>query len=59
MTLVMNECASCCLVYIDDLLVYSTTPEQHLQDLEQVFHTLQKAKTQSQERKVCVWCYEC
>ena len=53
-TLVMAECVPCCLVYMDDLLVYSTTPEQYLQDLEQVFHTLQKAKLKVKKEK-CVF----
>ena len=51
MTLVMAECVSCCLVYMDDLLVYSTTPEQHLLDLKQVFHTLQAAKLKVKKEK--------
>ena len=54
MTLVMAECVSCCLVYMDDLLVYSVTPEQHLQDLEKVFDTLQKAKLKVKKEK-CVF----
>ena len=54
MTLVMAECVSCCLVYMDDLLVYSVTPEQHLQDLKKVFHTLQNAKLKVKKEK-CVF----
>ena len=54
MTLVMAECVSCCLVYMDDLLVYSVTPEQHLLDLKKVFHTLQNAKLKVKKEK-CVF----
>ena len=30
----------CCIVYMDDLLVYSQTPEQHLKDLDEVLGLL-------------------
>jgi transposase InsO family protein len=30
----------CCIVYMDDLLVYSRTPEQHLKDLDEVLGLL-------------------
>ena len=46
---------SCCLVYMDDLLVYSATPEQHLQDLEKVFHILsRKLNLRSRRRSACL-----
>ena len=54
MTLVMAECAACCLVYMDDLLVYSSTPEQHLCDLARVFSTLHQAKLRVKKEK-CVF----
>ena len=33
----------CVLTYLDDLVVYSDTMEQHLKDLEQVFERIRKA----------------
>ena len=32
----------CCLVYVDDIVVYSSSVEQHSKDLEKVFTALQK-----------------
>ncbi|GJP33623.1 hypothetical protein CLOM_g18140, partial [Closterium sp. NIES-68] len=34
----------CVIVYLDDILVYSTTREQHLKDLEAVFSQLQQQR---------------
>ena len=44
---------------MDDLLVYSATPEQHLCDLNKVFHTLHQARLKVKKEKVCVWDYKC
>ena len=33
----------CCLVYIDDVIIYSNTFERHLNDLKQVFEALKQA----------------
>ena len=44
MTLVMNECADCCLVYMDDLLVYSPTQAEHQQHVTRVFKALSAAQ---------------
>ncbi|XP_073808802.1 adenosylhomocysteinase isoform X1 [Danio rerio] len=33
----------CCMVYIDDIIVYSPDVQTHLNHLEQVFHSLHKA----------------
>ncbi|MCP3663135.1 MAG: DDE-type integrase/transposase/recombinase, partial [Gammaproteobacteria bacterium] len=39
------------LIYIDDLIVYSETIEQHLKDLEEVFIRLKKAKLKLKPKK--------
>ena len=54
MTLVMNECADCCLVYMDDLLVFSETQEKHMQHVARVFAALAKAKLKVKMAK-CVF----
>ena len=43
MAVVMAPCAAFCLVYMDDLLVYSPSHEQHCVDVEKVFQVLTKA----------------
>ena len=43
MTLVMNECADCCVVHMDDLLVFSERQEEHVHHVTQVFALLTKA----------------
>ena len=44
MTLVMTHCADCCLVYMDDLLVFSTSLDEHIQHVTRVFAALEKAQ---------------
>ena len=50
----MNECADCCLVYMDDLLVFSETQEKYLQYVTRVFAALAKAKLKVKMAK-CVF----
>lgn len=45
----------CCLVYLDDIIVYSTTFEQHLQDLRNVFIALAEANLTLKATK-CNFC---
>ena len=40
---VLRECHDFCQVYIDDVAVYSTTWEEHLEHLRRVFTCLRKA----------------
>ena len=58
MTLIMNECADCYLVYMDDLLVFSETCTDHTKYVIRVFDTLMKAKLKVQMSK-CVFGTEC
>ena len=54
MTLVMSECSDCCLVYMDDLLVYSETQESHQTHVARVFATLTRAGLKAKMSK-CVF----
>ena len=45
----------CCLVYLDDIIVYSPTFEQHIQDLHSVFRALAEANLTLKFSK----CYFC
>lgn len=42
-----------CLVYLDNIIVYSTTPSQHLEGLQAVFYKLKEAGlTQPEEMQL-------
>ena len=43
----------CCLVYIDDVVIYSPTFEQHLVDVEKVFRALREANLTLKASKCC------
>ncbi|GJP51861.1 hypothetical protein CLOM_g10990 [Closterium sp. NIES-68] len=45
----------CVIIYLDDILIYSKTREQHLQDLEAVFSTVAAASTHHQGLQVRVF----
>lgn len=45
----------CCLVYLDDVVIYSPTFEQHLIDLEKIFQTLKSANLTLKASK-CQFC---
>ena len=59
MTLVMNECVDCCLVYMDDLLVYSPTQAAHVEHVKRVFPGTEHSPAEGQEDQVCIRCGEC
>ena len=46
---------SCVVVYIDDILIYSKTVEQHKLDLERVFEILQKNNFRLKEEKCALF----
>ena len=59
MSLALQGCEDCTIVYIDDILVYSQTREQHLLHLDRVFTCLEEhhyhvrlAKCQFLQKKV-------
>ena len=43
-----------CLVYLDDVVIFSSTPEQHLERLEVVFQRLQSANLKLKPSKCCL-----
>lgn len=49
-----NLIGVCCYAYIDDILVFSPTMEQHVRDLERVLTCLETANLYLNEKK-CVW----
>ena len=54
MTLVMNECTDCCLVYMDDLLVFSHSEREHESHVRRVFQALMNAQLKVKHSK-CVF----
>ena len=54
MTLVMNDCADCYLVYMDDLLVYSPTQADYVEHVKRVFQALSTAQLKVKKTK-CVF----
>ena len=40
MSLVLHDCVGFCEVYIDDIIIYSMTMDEHLQHLRIVLQTL-------------------
>jgi hypothetical protein len=48
----------CCLVYLDDIVVFSKTFEDHIRDLESIFGRLKKAKLSLKAKKCHLCCKE-
>jgi hypothetical protein len=44
-----------CLVYLDDVIIFSRTPEQHLERLEQVFQRLAANNLKLKPSKLCLF----
>jgi hypothetical protein len=44
-----------CLVYLDDIIIYSETFEDHLIHLRQVFEQLKKANLKLKQKKCSIW----
>ena len=40
-----------CIIYLDDIIVYSKTPEEHLERLEAIFKKISKAGLKSKPNK--------
>ena len=54
MELAMGHLQDCCLSYVDDLICFSPTFDQHLIDIEKVFLALEKANLKVSAQK-CKW----
>jgi hypothetical protein len=50
-TVLRGLLGKCCVVYLDDILVYSKTPEEHLQHLDLVLQRLREHKMYARLRK--------
>jgi hypothetical protein len=48
----------CCLVYLDDIVVFSKSFEDHIEDLEQVFERLRQAKLTLKAKKCHLCCQQ-
>ena len=44
MSLVLKDCVGFCEVYMDDIIIYSESVEEHLKHVKKVFQTLQEAQ---------------
>ena len=44
MSLVLKDCVGFCEVYMDDIIIYSNSMEEHLEHVRQVFQTLREAQ---------------
>ncbi len=54
MTKILKECLDCSVVYIDDVLVYSDSVEEHKRDVRKVLCALREAGLTA-KRKKCEW----
>ena len=54
MEMTVGHLSSCCLSYVDDLICFSPTFEQHCLDIEKIFKALEKSNLKVNPSK-CVW----
>lgn len=56
---VLREYAGFCLVYLDDVIIYSEDPRSHLHHLEQVVAAIARAGLQLKLATCAVWLLVC
>ena len=55
MSLILKDCTGFCDVYMDDIIVYSDTAEEHVAHVRTVLQTLRRSKAEGENGEVYVW----